>query len=483
MTANSTGRAAQQAQDRALQNSRSSLPSHYRPYSELWGRRASIAISLSRAQFPPPRKRAVVVVVAAAEEERFRRIKHWAGFPAEAIRYCLAEAGIGLADVEHVAVNSDPSANVLRRVGYVVRQRPELKLILDRVRNQSKRSSVEEELAAACPGKPFRGSVVAKTDPPMLSIVAAPVARIRGATLVNWLQDVFPEVAQSLGFLQGRISGLAYPLLRDLRDRSLKRSAMNVALGERMAGKLVDLGVPAERICIIPNFANGRHITPLAHATNPLRNMWGLSDSFVVAYSGNLGRAHEYKALLDAIERLERHERLKPAAADDAAAAHRMPQQIVWLFVGGGAAYEDLQRETSRRGSTSVRFEPYQPRERLAESLSAADVQIVSLRPQLEGLMVPSKFYGIAAAGRPTIFVGDGDGEIPRLLTRYRCGLIVPAGDGAALSRAILDFAGDPQTCKAMGARAREAFEQRFDLSVSVDMWKKLLVDLASAGE
>ena len=99
------------------------------------------------------------VIVAAAEEERFRRIKHWAGFPAEAIRYCLAEAGIGLADVEHVAVNSDPRANVLRRVGYVVRQRPELKLILDRVRNQSKRSSVEEELAAACPGKAFRGSV------------------------------------------------------------------------------------------------------------------------------------------------------------------------------------------------------------------------------------------------------------------------------------------------------------------------------------
>ncbi len=98
-------------------------------------------------------------LVAAAEEERFRRIKHWAGFPSEAINYCLREAGIALGDVADVAVNSDPKANLLRRLAFVARQRPELRLILDRVRNQSKRSGVEAELAAACPGAPFRGQV------------------------------------------------------------------------------------------------------------------------------------------------------------------------------------------------------------------------------------------------------------------------------------------------------------------------------------
>ena len=98
-------------------------------------------------------------LVAAAEEERFRRIKHWAGFPSEAARYCLAEAGIGLRDVAAVAVNSDPKANILRRLGYVARQRPELGMILDRVRNQTKRSSVEAELSAAFPGETFNGRV------------------------------------------------------------------------------------------------------------------------------------------------------------------------------------------------------------------------------------------------------------------------------------------------------------------------------------
>ncbi|MFZ0495188.1 MAG: carbamoyltransferase C-terminal domain-containing protein [Methylocella sp.] len=98
-------------------------------------------------------------IVAAAEEERFRRIKHWAGFPSEAIRYCLAEAKVSLADVGHIALNSNPKANILRRVGYAVRQRPDLRLVIDRVRNQNKRSSVESELDVAFLGERFRGEI------------------------------------------------------------------------------------------------------------------------------------------------------------------------------------------------------------------------------------------------------------------------------------------------------------------------------------
>ena len=98
-------------------------------------------------------------IVAAAEEERFRRIKHWAGFPSEAIRYCLAEAGASLDDIAHVAVNSDPRAHLGRRLRYAAVQRPDVRLILDRLRNQAKRLSIEAELAAAFPGPSFRGKV------------------------------------------------------------------------------------------------------------------------------------------------------------------------------------------------------------------------------------------------------------------------------------------------------------------------------------
>jgi carbamoyltransferase len=99
------------------------------------------------------------LLVAAAEEERFRRIKHWAGFPSEAIRYCLDEAGATLADVAHLAVNSNPRANFLRKLGYILRRRPDIHLILDRVRNQAKRQSIEAELTAAFPGVAFNSPV------------------------------------------------------------------------------------------------------------------------------------------------------------------------------------------------------------------------------------------------------------------------------------------------------------------------------------
>jgi carbamoyltransferase len=98
-------------------------------------------------------------IVAAAEEERFRRIKHWAGFPSEAIRYCLHEAGVTLGEIEHVAVNSDPGASFLKKLSYTLQRRPDIALILDRVRNQSKRHSIESELAQAFPESRFNGTV------------------------------------------------------------------------------------------------------------------------------------------------------------------------------------------------------------------------------------------------------------------------------------------------------------------------------------
>lgn len=98
-------------------------------------------------------------LVAAVEEERFRRVKHWAGFPTEAIRYCLEAAGIGLEDVDHVAVNQDPRAHLWRKAGFALRRIPDPRLVLDRLRNKRRRAGVREQLAAAFPGQTFGGKV------------------------------------------------------------------------------------------------------------------------------------------------------------------------------------------------------------------------------------------------------------------------------------------------------------------------------------
>lgn len=92
-------------------------------------------------------------LVAAAEEERFRRVRHWAGFPGESIRYCLSEAGVSIADVDRVAINQDPSANLWRKLAYTVMRRPDLSLVLDRIRNKRRRIGVAGELARIFPGE------------------------------------------------------------------------------------------------------------------------------------------------------------------------------------------------------------------------------------------------------------------------------------------------------------------------------------------
>ncbi len=99
------------------------------------------------------------IIVAAAEEERFRRIKHWAGFPSEAIRYCLSAAGAKLQDLDHIAINSDPRAGFIKKAKFALLNRPDPRLIIDRLRNQTKRHSVETELRTAFPEAEFKGKL------------------------------------------------------------------------------------------------------------------------------------------------------------------------------------------------------------------------------------------------------------------------------------------------------------------------------------
>jgi colanic acid biosynthesis glycosyl transferase WcaI len=309
-----------------------------------------------------------------------------------------------------------------------------------------------------------RGDVViAKTDPPLMSLLVAPVARFRGVKLVNWIQDMFPEVAQVLAVGSGRMALLGYGTLRRWRNTTLRAAMMNVVIGTRMAEKLIANDISPRQIQIIPNWADGQLIQPIGHATNGLRAAWGL-EHFVVGYSGNLGRAHEFTTLLDAITALEQRLRSEPRQ-----------QRITWLFIGGGAMFESFRTAAQKRGLTTIMFKPYQSRELLRESLAAIDLHLVSLRPELEGFIVPSKHYGIIAAGRPAIFIGDLDGEIARAHARIGCGVSVPEGDSAALVAAITRLVEDPELCRAMGLAARKAFDVEFDKPIAVAKWRNLL--------
>ena len=125
------------------------------------------------------------------------------------------------------------------------------------------------------------------------------------------------------------------------------------------------------------------------------------------------------------------------------------------MFIGGGHRVDELTRIVHARGlDATFRFIPYQDRILLKYSLAVPDVHWISLKPAVEGMIVPSKFYGIAAAGRPIIAITSADGEIARLVREYECGLIVEPGQAKALAQAILTLSADPSSVTAW-ARVR----------------------------
>jgi glycosyltransferase involved in cell wall biosynthesis len=297
--------------------------------------------------------------------------------------------------------------------------------------------------------------VVAKTDPPLISIVALWIARIRGASLVNWLQDVFPETATRLGTI--RLPRWADAALRALRDSSLRGARMNVVLGSRMRDFVTPRLSSSGQVSVIENWADERAISPRPTAASGLRARLGLGTRFVVGYSGNLGRVHEFDTLLDAAIRLERDPR------------------VAFLMIGGGAGMSRLREAVAARGLRNFVFQPYQPRESLADSLAAADVHLVSLIPRLEGLVVPSKFYGILAAARPVIFVGDPDGELARVIAARGIGAVIDAGDGATLAAHLERYAADPALREAAGGAAHACYRESFTFERALYRWIELL--------
>jgi glycosyltransferase involved in cell wall biosynthesis len=317
--------------------------------------------------------------------------------------------------------------------------------------------------ASALAARARRGDiVVAKSDPPLLGAAIAPVARALGLQRINWLQDLYPEVALGLGVKALRPFA---PLLYAARDWSL-RGAFNVTVGEAMAERVARRGVGRDRVTCIPNWSDERALTAAPEATRALREAWGLTGKFVLGYCGNLGRAHEFDTLLDAAERL------------------RGRSDIAFLLVGGGHLVAGLKREVERRGlGAAFRFEPYQPSEMLAETLSAPDAHWISLRPEMEGLIVPSKFYSAAAAGRPIVAVVDRASELSAIVRRCDCGLVAAPGDGAALAAAALALADDPGRRTQMGANARAMIEREFPRERAFEAWRRRLEQVARFGE
>jgi colanic acid biosynthesis glycosyl transferase WcaI len=298
--------------------------------------------------------------------------------------------------------------------------------------------------------------IVSLTDPPIIGLAGLLWAKIYRAKFVFWCQDIFPEVGLLLEDFRNE------PLNRVLEkiNRFLLRKAdKTVAIGETMKRRLVEIKrAPESKIKLIHNWADCEKIKPI-NGSNSFRSQYGLNDKFVVMHSGNIGLSQDLEKLVECARIL------------------RQKKDIVFLVIGEGNKKTELKRKANEWGLHNVIFLPYQPKEILKYSFSAADLFIISLKKGLAGYIVPSKLYGILASGRPFIGAVDFDCEVAAIAKHYNCGVLCPPGDPQALASAIVRLYEDPSNLKKMGKRGREA-ARNFDRKVAIKSFYSLLSEM-----
>jgi colanic acid biosynthesis glycosyl transferase WcaI len=301
---------------------------------------------------------------------------------------------------------------------------------------------------------PRHDIVMALTTPPLISLLALLVCRLRGMKLVALVQDIYPDVAVSLGTLKP--DGFLTRILDLFSCFTLRKADRVVVLSDCMREKILcKVGDEIRpRLDVIHNWADGTKIKPLEEAApNRFVETHHLVNKFVVLFSGNLGRVNDFSTILDAARLL------------------RQRSDIRFLFIGDGAKALEIKEFIQKHRLENINLLPYQPRDLLHLSLAAGHAHLVTLAEGLAGLSVPSKAYGILASGRPIIFVGDSKSDVAKFISENSCGAVVAAGESERLASIIAEWEANRDSLKLMGREARELFNSRFDRPLAVSAY------------
>jgi glycosyltransferase involved in cell wall biosynthesis len=250
------------------------------------------------------------------------------------------------------------------------------------------------------------------------------------------------------------------PLLRAAISHYLRRADRVVAIGETMRRRLEAKGARADRVRVIPNWVDTEFLTP-----QPRDNEWarehGLTDSFVVMHSGNVGHAQNLDSLLRAFTFLR-----------------DLPQARL-VIIGDGARRLELTAlaELLELGEQSL-FLPYQPRAVLPQSLSSGDVHVVGLARGLSGYVVPSRLYGVLSVARPVIVAADEESETAQIVTKVGCGIVVPPARPELLALAIRSAYEGRDTLAEQAARGRAYVTENADVRVAIGSYRALLEEV-----
>ena len=297
--------------------------------------------------------------------------------------------------------------------------------------------------------------VVCFTTPPFIAVVGLLLKWLRGSRFAFWAMDLYPEVPVAAGLL--RRGSLLHRFFATIDTFCMRHADVVVVLGRCMRERVLERGIDPRKVEMIHVWSDPNEVRELDRTSNPLRREWAIGDRFVVEYSGNFGIGHDNGTLFEAMRMLASEDSLR------------------WVVVGGGTKKSELEQFVQTRQIRNAVLQPYQPRGRLGELLALGDVHLVTMANEFAGLMVPSKFYGVLAAGRPLIFIGPRTSEVARVVLDEGCGVVVEPGDGEGLSKAVQQLRQDPDAARQMGIRGRRVLVERFDTQRACESWHALL--------
>jgi glycosyltransferase involved in cell wall biosynthesis len=236
-------------------------------------------------------------------------------------------------------------------------------------------------------------------------------------------------------------------LIGALADWSRRNADGIIVLGEEMKARLLARDIPEHKIHVIENWADSAEISPQPFPEGPL----------TIHYSGNFGLAHDFETIAAAI----RHFADNP--------------NFRFIFAGGGSRRQQMQTLCESQGIVNVHFRPYSSRTELSDSLAEGHLGLVTQLPQTAGSIVPSKTYGIMAAGRPILYIGPKDTTPARLIAKHDCGWQIDPGHASALIALLDRLSSERALLSESGARGRQAFEQHHDREMSTARIVKIL--------
>lgn len=294
------------------------------------------------------------------------------------------------------------------------------------------------------------------TQPPLFSLWGYALKLLRNEPYLCLIMDVYPDVAiQNKILAEG--SWLAKLLIK-ISTWVLRNASAIVVIGRCMQEHLIAKGVPAEKIYYLPNWVNEKLIHSIPQDQNSLRQELNLEDDFVVLYSGNLGISHHFDDLLEVIRRMRNVPGLK------------------FVLIGGGAQWDRIANFKMHERLENLLLLPFQPLDRLAESLSLGDVHFVTLKEGFEGLEVPSKAYGALAVGRPLVYQGSPSGEIARMVEEAEIGFVVPESDVDQLEAVISEYLTNRALAAQQGERALQLGRSTYSSVWGVNQYISLLM-------